>query len=85
MRREKQRAHAEWIEGFAGSRGPLGKLWRLVEGWQLEIEGYMLTRRSTSPAEALNRKIAALRRARSGANLDNFSRRILLLNFSPHH
>jgi transposase len=80
------RTLAEWIERFAGSQGPLGKLWRLVEGWQLEIEGYMLTRRTTGPAEALNRKIAALRRRACGyTNLGNFSHRILLLNLSSHH
>ena len=57
-----------------------------MEGWQLEIEGYLLTRRTTGPAEALNRKIAALRRrACCAASLGNFTQRILLLNFSSHH
>ena len=80
------RTLSAWLERFEDAKGALGKLWRLAEGWQMEIEGYILTRRTTGPAEALNRRIAALRRrACGGASLGNFSQRILLLNLSPHH
>jgi transposase len=65
--------------------GTLHKLWKTVDQWQLEIEGYLNTGRSTGPAEALNRRIALLRRRACGyTNLNNFTQRIMLLNCSLH-
>lgn len=85
LRRRDQAALSAWLNTWRGTGGPLGRLWKTVDQWELEIEGYLSTGRSTGPAEALNRKIALLRRQACGyTNLDNFSRRIFLLNCSLH-
>lgn len=73
----------QWLE-----QGPaaLQSLYGTIEKWQLEIESAIETKRSTGPAEALNRKIALLRRLACGyTNLNNFRQRILWLNFPSHH
>lgn len=75
-----------WLERWQGSPGSLGTLQQTLDQWALEVESYLNTGRSTGPAEALNRKIALLRRKACGyTNLNNFKRRILLLNSSLHH
>jgi transposase len=76
----------QWIQRWQGHSGPLGSLHATVERWQVEIENYIQTRRSTGPAEALNRRIALLRRCACGyTSIRNFTHRILLLNLAPHH
>jgi transposase len=76
----------DWIADHAAATGALGALQRHVQRWQLEIESAIETGRSTGPAEALNRKIALLRRQACGyTNRDSFIQRILWLNLSPHH
>lgn len=77
----------EWLdEHCSGYGAAFQSLHRTLSRWQLEIESAMETGRSTGPAEALNRKIALLRRLGCGyTNLDNFIQRILWLNHSPHH
>lgn len=78
-------ALACWLDAWRHARGALGTLLKTVNQWELEIESYLTTRRSTGPAEALNRRIALLRRRACGyTNLSNFTRRILLLNCSLH-
>jgi transposase len=63
----------------------LNLLLRLIDRWRIEIEAYLTTGRSNGPAEALNRKIALLRRNAYGyTNLDNFIKRIFLLNHTLH-
>lgn len=75
-----------WLAHWHNASGPLRTLVTTVARWELEIESYLITRRTTGPAEALNRKIALLRRQACGyTNLDNFIRRILLLNSPAHH
>lgn len=86
LRRKDQPALTVWLERWQSTPGTLHTLWKTVDQWQLEIEGYLHTGRSTGPAEALNRRIALLRRRACGyTNLDNFTRRIMLLNSSLHH
>lgn len=75
-----------WLNRWENSAGPLYKLWKTVDGWQAEIENFIQTRRTTGPAEALNRRIGLLRRIAGGyTNLSNFTQRILLLNRASHH
>ena len=75
-----------WLNRWEESTGPLHTLWKTVDAWQAEIENFIQTRRSTGPAEALNRRISLLRRIAGGyTNLSNFSQRILLLNQASHH
>jgi transposase len=79
-------ALGRWLQRWQGQPGPLGTFYTTVDRWQVEIENYLQTGRTTGPAEALNRKIALLRRTACGyTNRNNFVQRILLLNHSPHH
>lgn len=74
-----------WLKGWQGSAGTLQTLHNTLTKWEVEVENYLTTGRTTGPAEALNRKIALLRRQACGyTNLDNFNRRIMLLNDSLH-
>lgn len=85
LRRREQQALPVWLERWRSASGPLHTLWKTVRQWELEIDSYLHTGRSTGPAEALNRRIALLRRSACGyTNLDNFTRRIMLLNCSSH-
>jgi len=85
LRSRDQRALYAWLKRWRQAAGPLKTLWKTVSQWELEIEGYLTTGRSTGPAEALNRRIALLRRQACGyTNLDNFTKRIMLLNCSLH-
>jgi transposase len=85
MQTKDQPGFLEWLRDWASASGSLERLHQTLEQWQLEIESYLATGRTTGPAEALNRKIALLRRIACGyTNLDNFSKRISLLNYSPH-
>lgn len=85
LRRREPAALSGWLQRWRGQSGTLRRLWNTVDRWELEIEGYLTTGRSTGPAEALNRRIALLRRRACGyTNLDNFIRRIMLLNLSLH-
>jgi transposase len=75
-----------WVVRWKHAAGPLLTLVTTVSRWELEIETYLLTGRSTGPAEALNRKIALLRRRACGyTNRDNFIGMILSLQPSSHH
>ena len=74
-----------WLKQWQGAIGALGSLHRTLTIWEVEIENYLATGRTTGPAEALNRKIALLRRKACGyTNLNNFIQRIMLLNVSLH-
>jgi len=85
MQTKDQPGFLDWLRDWQSATGSLQRLHRTLEQWQLEIESYLTTGRTTGPAEALNRKIALLRRIACGyTNLDNFSKRISLLNYSPH-
>jgi transposase len=85
LRDKDQPGFLQWLRDWASASGSLKRLHRTLEQWQLEIESYLTTGRTTGPAEALNRKIALLRRTACGyTNLDNFSKRIQMLNYSPH-
>lgn len=85
LRHGEQPALAAWLARWRQATGPLKTLWHTVDQWELEIEGYLNTGRSTGPAEALNRRIALLRRQACGyTNLHNFITRIMLLNCSLH-
>jgi transposase len=85
LRSRDQAALAAWRQRWQGTSGVVHVLWKTVSQWELEIEGYLCTGRSTGPAEALNRRIALLRRRACGyTNLANFTRRIMLLNYSLH-
>jgi transposase len=86
LREKDHAALGAWLGRWQDTAGTLHTLWKTVDQWQLEIEGYLTTGRSTGPAEALNRRIALLRRRACGyTNLHNFTRRIMLLNLSLHH
>ncbi len=75
-----------WLDRWQVATGPLRTLWNTVNAWQFEIENFIQTRRTTGPAEALNRRIGLVRRTAGGyTNLDNFVRRIFLLNEASHH
>jgi transposase len=85
MQDKDQPGFLKWLRNWASASGSLKRLHQTVEQWQLEIESYLATGRTTGPAEALNRKIALLRRIACGyTNLSNFSKRISLLNYSTH-
>jgi len=85
LRHRDQRALYAWLKRWQYAAGPLHTLYKTVSQWELEIEGYLTTGRSTGPAEALNRRIALLRRQACGyTNLDNFTKKIMLLNCSLH-
>ena len=85
MRTKDQPAFLKWLRDWDSASGSLKGLHKTMQQWQLEIESYLTTGRTTGPAEALNRKIALLRRIACGyTNLDNFSKRISLLNYLPH-
>lgn len=85
LRGERVEAVGRWLDKWRDRPG-LQSLHSTIEGWQLEIESAIETGASTGPAEALNRKIALLRRQACGyTNLNNFTQRILWLNFSSHH
>lgn len=74
-----------WLLQWQGATGALASLHRTLSQWEVEIENYLTTGRTTGPAEALNRKIALIRRKACGyTNLNNFTRRIMLLNDSLH-
>lgn len=71
--------------GKAFPQSPLSSLVKLVDEWQMEIEGYLETGCSNGVAEAINRKIALLRRKACGyTNPANFIRRIYRLNLPLH-
>ena len=75
----------QWLRVRQDSAGTLRRLHSTLTKWEIEIENYLETGRSTGPAEALNRKIALLRRKACGyTNLKNFIQRIRLLNDSLH-
>lgn len=74
-----------WISEWQQSTDTLRRLHETLTKWEIEIENYIETGRTTGPAEALNRKIALLRRKACGyTNLQNFTKRIFLLNDSLH-
>ena len=81
---------ADWLSYWRKAPGipansPLASLVSLVDEWQMEIEGYLETGCSNGVAEAINRKIALLRRKACGyTNPANFIRRIFCLNPSLH-
>jgi transposase len=75
-----------WLDRWQAASGALHTLWKTVNEWQLEIENFIQYRRTTGPAEALNRMIGLLRRAAGGyTNFNNFILRIFLLNEVSHH
>jgi transposase len=75
-----------WLDRWQLTTGPLYTLWKTVNAWQFEIENFIQTRRTTGPAEALNRRIGLVRRTAGGyTNLNNFILRIFLLNEASHH
>lgn len=75
-----------WLDRWEAAPGALHTLWKTANEWQLEIENFIQYRRTTGPAEALNRKIGLLRRRAGGyTKLANFILRILLLNEVSHH
>lgn len=75
----------DWLNRWGQLRLP-GSLYDTIYRWQIEIESFLETGRTTGPAEALNRRIAYLRRTACGyTNLNNFVQRILWLNHSAHH
>jgi transposase len=83
---QDQAAPGAWLGRWHDTPGTMHTRWKTVDQWQLEIEGYLTTGRSTGPAEALNRRIALLlRRACGYTNLHNFTQRIMFLNVSLHH
>lgn len=85
LRGSQPEALGRWLDEWRDTPG-LISLHGTIEGWQLEIESAIETKASTGPAEALNRRIALLRRLACGyTNLSNFTQRILWLNFSSHH
>ena len=86
LRGNSERALHDWIVRWKKIAGPLHTLVTTVSRWELEIAVYITTRRSTGPAEALNRKISLLRRNACGyTNKDNFIGMILSLNPPSHH
>lgn len=87
LRGDCPHALGRWLDEWSNSKpAGLESLYGTIENWQLEIEAAIETKQSTGPAEALNRRIALLRRLACGyTNLNNFTQRILWLNFSSHH
>jgi transposase len=85
LRQRDEAGLPAWLKRWEETPGILHSLWKTIQQWELEIESYLHTGRSTGPAEALNRRIALLRRRACGyTNLKNFSRRIMLLNSALH-
>ena len=75
----------DWLERWGQLRLP-GSLYDTIVRWQIEIESFIETERTTGPAEALNRRIAYLRRTACGyTKLENFIKRIFWLNHPAHH
>lgn len=86
LRRNEPAALRAWMVRWKKADGPLRSLVATLSRWELELETYLTTRRSTGPAEALNRKISLLRRQACGyTNLSNFIAMILLTTSPSHH